>query len=143
MASPFTIELVGLEATLKRMKDAGVDIMVEVDAELASGAIDIERDAVQRVPVDKGFLRNAIGYKKVQELSYEVVAQTRYAPYVEFGTVTKVQIPSGAETYAAQFKGKGIIKTGGMRARPFMFPALFKNAPRIMEEIKRLLKKKR
>ena len=143
MASPFTIELNGLNETLKRIEKAGGNVVTEVDAEINSGVVDIERDAVRLAPVDKGFLRGAISWKRNARLNYEVVAQTKYAPYVEFGTITKVEIPAGLEGYAAQFKGKGIKKTGGMRARPFLFPAFRANLPKIIDRIQKIVTKKR
>ncbi len=36
-------------------------------------------------------------------MNHEVVAQSGYAAFREFGTGTKVSIPSGLEDYAKQF----------------------------------------
>ena len=171
MGSPFTIKLEGLNEVLAKLKNASSEVVAEVDAELQAGAKDVERDAAKAVPVDVGFLKNAISSKRVDDLSYEVVAQESYAPYVEFGTRSKVKIPEGLEAYAAKFRGKsdkkgawlaisawckrkGIekskwysiykkIMTEGVNPQPFMFPALQKNLPKIVGRIEKVLKKKR
>jgi hypothetical protein len=57
-------------------------------------------------------------------MSYEIVSGANYSAYVEFGTIDHVSVPAGIEDYAMQFKGKGIIKHGGVHPRPFFFPQL-------------------
>ena len=58
-------------------------------------------------------------------------ATEMYAPYVEFGTGTKVSIPKGFEEMAMKFYVNG---KGTMSAHPFLIPAFleesqnFKNA---------------
>src|SRR5688572_4878521 len=68
-----------------------------------------------------GFLAGSIRPFKVSELSVAVIAGKHYAPYVEWGTITKVQVPSELADYAMQFKGRGLRKNGGMFPRPFFF----------------------
>lgn len=103
---------------------------------LGDGAKDWVEKAVNEVPVDMGFLRNSIQEKEVRELEWEVTANATYAPYIEFGTITKVSVPVELAAYAMQFKGKGIYKTGGMAARPFFFH----HRMAIIEQIKNDLK---
>jgi phage gpG-like protein len=92
--------------------------------------------------VDTGRLKNAITQKKISKLNYEIVAQTNYAAYVEFGTGGLVDIPQGLEAYAAQFKGKGIRKVN-LPARPYLFPSFIEARAKLIEELKRVLKKPR
>jgi HK97 gp10 family phage protein len=106
MASPFTIELVGFDATLKRMKAMGVNVSGEVSKEISASSENIALDAARRAPVSDGFLRRSITSKKEGRLSYSVIAGVFYAPYVEFGTKKYVDVPTGLEAYAAQFRGK-------------------------------------
>jgi HK97 gp10 family phage protein len=138
----FRIDITGLEATIAKMKKAGVDVANEVDAEIGSAALNIERNASAAVRKDRGFLLSAIKQGKVADLVWEVVAQKFYAPYVEFGTGGLVDIPQGLEDYAAQFKGKGIRKVN-LPARPFMFPALMAERRPMIERIKKVLTRKR
>ena len=37
---------------------------------------------------------------------YSIGTNVKYAPYIEFGTGGKVNIPAGFSSYASQFKGK-------------------------------------
>jgi phage gpG-like protein len=67
-----------------------------------------------------------------------ILVPVSYAPYVEFGTGTKVNVPKGLEDYASQFKGKG-IKQVNLSARPFLFPAVEKNSKTFFERVKKLL----
>jgi HK97 gp10 family phage protein len=67
-----------------------------------------------------------------------ILVPVSYAPYVEFGTGTKVNVPKGLENYASQFKGKG-IKQINLSARPFLFPAVEKNSKIFFERVKKLL----
>ena len=76
---------------------------------------------------------------KVTSNSASVTVPVSYAPYVEFGTGTKVNIPKGLEDYASQFKGKDIREVN-LPARPFLFPAAEKAAKEFIKNIKKLLK---
>lgn len=142
MAAGVKLEVQGLNETINRLKKAGKDIAVETDAELQAAAVNVERVASQRVPVDTGRLKNAISQRKVGNMSYEIVAQTNYAAYVEFGTGTGVDVPNGLESYAMQFKGKGVRKVN-RRAKPFMFPALFQEKRPLLERLTKILKRNR
>lgn len=93
-------------------------------------ATDIVRRAKMFSPVDMGFLRASIGMGYVHgKMGAEIWAggqgkgvNVRYAPYVEFGTGTKVVVPTDLKDYAIQFKGKGKRKIN-QRAQPYFFPA--------------------
>lgn len=124
MGKGVSIQVEGLDKLIKKFGKIPEPVSKEVDAELASTANEFVNRAVAAVPVDTGFLRNGITFSKVSELNYEVVSGAKYSAYVEFGTIRFVNVPSDLVTYAAQFKGKGIRKTGGMSPRPFFFPQL-------------------
>jgi phage gpG-like protein len=63
-----------------------------------------------------------------------------YAAYVEFGTGTRVKVPSELSDFAAQFKGDG-IKEVNLPARPFFYPEVFKQRTELPKNIERTLKK--
>ena len=107
MANPFTIKLNGLNEAISAFKKEGISIGKELSAEIRASAVEIERKASQRAPISDGALRRAISVKKNTPLNYSVVAGVFYAPYLEFGTKTYVDVPPGLEAYAAQFRGKG------------------------------------
>ena len=72
------------------------------------------------------------------QLHCEVVAQKHYAPYVEWGTITKVRVPSELASYAAQFKGRGLKKNGGISPRPFFFKHIPTVRNELIEDLKEL-----
>lgn len=92
-------------------------------------------DAKRFAPVDKGGLRSGIRpYNK--GLSGEVVASKEYSPYQEFGTGTKVNVPSELTDYAMQFKGRGLRKVN-MKAQPFLYPAFNIQQDKFPKDIER------
>jgi len=115
--------------------------------ELGKTGLEIVRLAKREVPAPTGTLRNSISTQKSGK-SVNVVATANYAPYVEFGTggsvdltdMTELGIP---ESYAAQFKGKGIREVN-LPARPFFFSSArigFKNLlNRLNGEIQKAIK---
>tara|TARA_B100000900_G_C20479012_1_gene674670 strand:- start:48 stop:491 length:444 start_codon:yes stop_codon:yes gene_type:complete len=115
--------------------------------ELGRTGFDIVKLAKRSAPVDKGALKQSIGLQKSGK-SITVFANAHYAPYVEFGTggmvdlndMTKLGIP---ESYAQQFKGKG-LRDVNLPARPFFFSSArvgFKNLlNRLNGEIKKIIK---
>jgi len=143
MAKGFSIELKGLQGVIKDLKKEGGRIAQDVDDELSAGMVLMERSAKRLAPVGKGTgrLRSSITASRVEFLTWELVAQVDYAAYVEFGTGGKefVKIPPGLESYAANFKGKGIRKVN-LPARPYFFPSVFAYNIEIAKGIKDILK---
>ena len=72
--------------------------------EITDMANKVKSEMQADAPVDVARLKNAISYKQ-KDLNLTFVAQSMYAPYMEFGTKKKVQVPSWVGDYAAQFKG--------------------------------------
>ncbi len=115
--------------------------------ELGKTGMEIVRLAKRSAPVDNGALKQSISAQRSGK-SINVVAAAHYAPYVEFGTggrvdltdMTQLGIP---QSYAAQFKGKG-IRDINLPARPFFFSSArigFKNLlNRLNGEIKKAIK---
>ena len=95
--------------------------------EIGKTALEISRLEKQNAPVYKvagGTLRQSIRAEKKGKTA-EVVAGAKYAPFVEFGTGSQVDLSDMLElgipeSYAAQFKGKG-VKNINLPARPFFF----------------------
>jgi hypothetical protein len=172
MAKGFTISLSGLQKTLSNLQKEGGKILDDCDDEIAASAEMIARSAKINAPKDMGFLGGRISANPVKKLTWEVVAQSEYAAYMEFGTKKKVQIPAGLSSYAAQFRGarkskvnpwkaisawckrQGIekekwwfiyreIMTNGVNAHPFLFPAVFKERPILVKNLVNVIKKKR
>lgn len=119
---------------------ATIDIKKQTDAfkdrledEVTQMVDDIVIKADSRVRADLGFLKGSI-YKSVDGLNAEVGASAHYAPYVEFGTGGKVDVPEGLKGYAIDFIGNG-IKQIDLKARPFLFNSAFEEVQATLERI--------
>lgn len=142
MARGFTVSLEGLDGTINRLKEKGRDVRVEIEAEIKAAAVKTELNAGQNLSRYGGGLGNLLNSIKAkgQGLEWEIVAAKFYAPYVEFGTGTKVKVPNGLEDYAMQFFVSG---KGRLPARPYLFPAFFVQKEVLLKRIKEILKKPR
>lgn len=167
MKVDFQVNQAELANVIKQVREVGEQAKRDLENEINKSAIKIESDAKRNAPVDDGRLRSSISTSPFGDYGREVEVAARYAPYVEFGTKSKVQIPQGLESYAMQFKSSGgnfddLLKSievwakkkglpeeaaypiavkiarDGVRAQPFLFPAY--NAEKL-KLIKRLKKK--
>ena len=117
--------------------------------ELGKTGLEIVRLAKREVRYDNGDLRKSISAETNKTTKSVVIqALAHYAPYVEFGTGGSVDLTDMVElgipeSYAAQFKGKGIREVN-LPARPFFFSSArigFKNLlNRLNGEIKKAIK---
>lgn len=121
MGKKISIQVEGLDAIRKKFKMIPVDLAEEVDTELHAAALDFETKAANAAPVDLGLLRNAVKSQRIGTMHYEIVSGAPYSAYVEFGTISRVSVPTDLVEFAAQFKGKGLRKTGGIFPKPFFF----------------------
>lgn len=119
-----TVEVKGLRELQAKMEKLEPEFKKEVSATVERGVQLFVRNAKRDAPVNFGFLRNSISYfptSKGEVIGFEVVSGANYSPYMEWGTIKKVSVPAELSGYAAQFKGKGIRKNGGIFPRPFFF----------------------
>jgi hypothetical protein len=99
------------------VKHKAADVMFRAAQVFVRGA---QRDA----PKDYGAagLSGGISFFPTNpSLQMTVVSAYQYSPYIEWGTITRVKVPAGEQSYAIQFKGRGIKKNGGLHPRPFFF----------------------
>ena len=128
----FGVKIYGVDAIIKRFDAAPQKMMDESKLIIDAAVIEIAAKAKQQVPVKTGALRASIRHAKYQPGKGASVSagntNIRYAPYVEFGTGTRFQIPvyqnvnmAELEAYALTFKkSKKVI---GVPYRPYMFSA--------------------
>jgi HK97 gp10 family phage protein len=141
MADQISFKIEGLDALIKRLGKLSPKIAKEVAMEVNASALAIQSKAKRDVKVDNGTLRNSIQLKEVNvgtKIVYTVGSALKYAPYVEFGTGGEVNVPDGYETFAIQFKGKGIRKIN-LRARPYLIPAFKSEIPILRKNIKNVI----
>lgn len=129
-------------------------------------------EAKSNVPVYQGRLRASIRpIMSKNRLSVRVWTNVEYAPFVEFGTKSKVQIPAELSQLAAQFKQPGVgnfdeflkdikqwcRKKGipeqaafpiamklinvGQKPQPFLYPAFKKHRDKYVQALKQLFAK--
>lgn len=106
-----SVKISGNTAIIKRLqtlpKQAETLMADEVEATTSA----IHQAADSRVPVDTGRLKGSLTSDVVKtgtKIVGEVGTNVGYAPYIEFGTRSNVSIPPGLESYAAQFRGRGV-----------------------------------
>lgn len=105
MPTGFSFQVQGLDKLINVFNKLPVTVQNELGAELKTTAAAIRDGAKKAAPADEARLRQSISTKTISKTEFEVVAQTFYAGYLEFGTKTKVSIPAGLEEVAAQLKG--------------------------------------
>jgi HK97 gp10 family phage protein len=128
----FGVKIYGADAIIKRLEASPQKMMEESKLIIDAAVIEIAAKAKQQVAVKTGALKNSIRHAKYQPGKGASVSagntNVRYAPYVEFGTGTRFQIPvyqnvnmADLEAYALTFKkSKKVI---GVPYRPYMFSA--------------------
>ena len=80
------------------------------------------RQAKANVKVVHSGIKSSI-LKLVKGLTGEVWVRAEYAPYVDFGTGSEIQIPSDWKDVAIEFKGAGIREVNN-KAQPYFYPAV-------------------
>jgi hypothetical protein len=108
-------------------------------------AMMMTRRAMMFAPVNFGFLRASIGRSFTHGSLQATVSaggqgkgvNVNYAPYVEFGTGTRVVVPDDVKDYAIQFKGAGLRKVNN-RAQPYFFPAVRLGFREMMIELNKM-----
>lgn len=105
MAKGFEIKINGLQDVQKILKQMPKRIREEVREEFKEAATETMNEMKRDVPVNQARLKNSLVVNVKGDLQTEIVAQSNYAAFVEFGTKSNADIPVGLETYAAQFRG--------------------------------------
>lgn len=105
MATGFSFRVQGLDKLISLFNQLPKSTQKELKAELEFTASEIRDGAKRDAPADEARLKQSISAKSTGPLEFEVVAQTFYAGYLEFGTKTKTVIPAGLEEVAGQLKG--------------------------------------
>jgi HK97 gp10 family phage protein len=127
----------GIDKLITELKDYSKKINNGLNNSVKEAALNVETRAKMDCPVDMGTLRASINSRPIKDNEgngWEVFTPLEYAPYVEFGTGTRVSIPTGYEEYAMQFKGQKEI--AGMNAQPYLIPNFEMEKIALIENIK-------
>lgn len=110
---------------------------------LGQAGLIVEAAAIKKVPVDTGILRSSIATSvDINKLEAKVGTNLEYAPYIEYGTGLFASKGGGRNTPWTYQNSKGQwITTQGMRAQPFMGPALNENREKIVKHFAKTINK--
>jgi HK97 gp10 family phage protein len=100
----FSFKVEGLQKVLSLFNQLPHTVQRELKNELRITAAEMRDGAKMDAPKDESRLQGAITLKE-KGLRFEVVNQSFYAGYLEFGTKTKVKVPPGLEQVASQLRG--------------------------------------
>lgn len=133
------MKITGLNETLKALKKFEADGVEAVKANIEVASYNMQHEAMQRVPVDLGQLKNSIRIEFTDNgLTTTLIATAAHAAFQEWGTGGLVSIPKGMEELARQFKGKGLRRIN-LAPQPFMHPAWDKERKAFPERLKKEL----
>ena len=130
----------GIDKLIGELKNYSEKVYTNIDNAMQESARNVQRQAIMDAPSDMSTLRRSIQVKPIKEETwsgYEIFSLLPYAPYVEFGTGTRVTIPTGYEEYAMQFKGQKEI--AGMNAQPYLIPNFEMEKANLMANLKKIV----
>ena len=130
----------GIDKLIGELKNYSEKVYTNIDNAMQESARNVQRQAIMDAPSDMSTLRRSIEVKPIKEETwsgYEIFSLLPYAPYVEFGTGTRVTIPTGYEEYAMQFKGQKEI--AGMNAQPYLIPNFEMEKSNLMANLKKIV----
>ena len=132
----------GTSQVLNRLKRVSSQATLQTKSAVVRNTDQIYAEAVANVPVLDGYLRGSGNTSYQDNQLTGIVAfggnAAPYAPYVEFGTGSGVNVPQGFEAYAMQFYVNG---EGSMKAQPFLIPAYLKYKKVFLNDIRKIAKK--
>jgi HK97 gp10 family phage protein len=165
------MQVKGINEVISNLRKYGKEAEKDVEGVTELTARNIEKYAKQSAPVNFGKLGQSIVTEKVNPTTYKVVVNAPYGAYMEFGTGTKVEVPSELESVAREFQGKksGNFKTAledikqwcrskgipeeaaypilakilkvGITPKPYLYPAYLRGKTEYLDKLKKVLNK--
>lgn len=142
------ITAVDLNRLAKKFSRFEGKLRQDVADDLAESVLQVRNLSIQKLQsgtTDKGGLAGGFYIEKRRNngLLWQVGNNVRYAPFIEFGTGSKVNLTelkdAGLpESYAMQFKGKG-IKAINIQPQPYFFPSVNEETQRLYKKLKRTI----
>lgn len=100
------LQLKGVQGVINALAQLDNEVSREVDAEMQASVNKMALTAKRKAPSNFAELRNSIGSERISPLSYSLFANAYHAPYIEFGTRGKVDVPAEMEPVAAAIKAR-------------------------------------
>ena len=135
-------DLAILDKKLKQLKRFSRQ---ELSNEVGKTASDIVKRSTQKVPVDKGKLKQSV-YMAKKGNTAEVGYNKKYAPYQEFGTGRYIDTKDAKALGFSDSEIKTLFKGEGKRQvniqpQPFFFPSVREGLKGLMDRLDEKLKK--
>jgi hypothetical protein len=101
----FKVKVTGMRQVTAEFASASDKIGKIVSSEVESMGRDWVAAAQRDAPLDQGQLKRLISLVVKGPYAVEIVSQSMYSPFMEFGTKSRYRPIPGTETIAAQFRG--------------------------------------
>lgn len=136
----YNVNISGLDATIKKIESYNKELADWIDAELTVTAENTALMARVKAPIGRsGHLASSISANVSVRFSKTVSVSAIYAPYVEFGTGSRV-FKTGDFTFTPEMKAYAmeffVTGRGKEFPQPYLFPALEINKKRFMARLK-------
>lgn len=147
--SAFSIGITGLDALQKKFATASDRLNLFVADSINQTLVNIQQDAKADVKVKTGALQRSITHRKIDkglQAGYVSAGNSRvkYAPYVEFGTRFKINLPrlvnitpEEQSKFSRQFMVQNPKKYTNLPTRPFLMTAFDKRYTQLLSTIKK------
>jgi hypothetical protein len=134
------LDQLSVQRTVRELNDFDKNVQNKAWELMYFAGQKIRTEAQSRAPVGvTAGLRTGIkmDWDKVK-LEVDIWSPWEYAPFVEFGTGTKVSVPDGYEAFAMQFyRGPG----HNQRAQPFLIPPFERYTQDLVKKIDYMIEK--
>jgi len=115
----------GLNKLIKRIEKAEKDVERKISKEIESTTLIARNTAIENAPKDKGQLRQGINFKKLRSTAFQLFSQMHYTIPQEFGTGSKVHIPTDIPESLRRAGLEYKFATSGASNPPSIEPNLF------------------
>lgn len=104
---PTIVTLTGWKEFETKLANMSKILQSKIGGEVEDAARTWAAGAKNDAPKDQGFLAELINSEKTGPMTAEAVSPAEYSAWLEWGTKTKVSVPSDLQAYAEEFRGGG------------------------------------
>lgn len=137
------ISIKGIERAIRGIEKQINNRVEKIDAAMQDSVDTMANEAKSLVPVYTGLLRSKIFANKLDKLKYQLLADTPYAAYIEFGT-RKTSVAENLSDYwkkiAEQYKVTNPKKLTNTEAAQYFYISVNKNFPKLKDKISKIVK---
>lgn len=137
------INIKGIERAIKDIEKQINNRVDKIDAAMQDSLDTMANEAKSLVPVYTGLLRSKIFANKLDKLKYQLLADTPYAAYIEFGT-RNTSVAQNLSDYwkkiAEEYKVTNPKKLTNTEAAQYFYISVNKNFPKLKDKISKIVK---